>query len=45
MSKRKTTRIKRLTRNEVQLVADMQADLSFLKQFVVNMTVMLMVRG
>lgn len=45
MSKRKTTRIKRLTRNEVQLVAEMQANLSYLKQFVVNMTVMLMERG
>jgi len=41
MSKRKKTRIKRLHTNEVELVASMQADICYLKQFVVNITALL----
>lgn len=41
MSRRKKTRIKRMQTNEVELVASMQKDLCYLKQFVVNVTAML----
>lgn len=40
--KKKYTKVKRLTSNEVELVAQMQNDLDYLKQFVVNVPILLM---
>lgn len=44
MGKRRTTIVEQLTRNELQMVVDMQRDLDYLTQFVVNVPILLMGR-
>ena len=42
MKRRKKTKIRRLNANEVELVASMQRDIDFMKNFIVNITAVAM---